>query len=227
MHLEQLFISIEGQNYNFTKICEKLKVLCDRESFKRLELQFVGEEVERKLLSQGGAMASLKSSLVGLHFCAFRNFQNIIPLIKENPSVKIVQLKKDSDVGDIVFTLPDPSLFALPNLEQLHLIGLSKNYNYIHAYVLNSPKLKAVVVKDCAFTEFRLNDLNIGRKEQPYACDTTIYTEQFNIFTDFTRDLVNIRRVNFEIDEFNLVDPFLCYSIESTAEECLYITANI
>lgn len=217
-HLEELFISIEGQNYNFTKICQKLKVLCGRESFKRLEFQFVGEEVERKLMSQGGAMASLKS-LVGLHFRSFRNFQNIVPLIKENPNLKIVQLKKDAEADDVILPLPNPSLYALPNLEQLHLIGVSKNFSYIHAYVLNSPKLKTVVVKDCDFTDFQLNDLNAGRKEQPFACWTTIYTEQYNIFTDFSRDLVNIRRVDFETDEFNLVDPFISYSIGGVADE--------
>lgn len=210
--LEELFISIEGQNFNFTEICRKLKMLCDRESFKRLEIQFIGEEVERKLMSQGDAMASLKS-LVGLHFCGFRNFQNVVPFVKQITNLKILQFKKDSDVEDVIFPLPNQSLYVLPNLEQLHLIGLSKNFNYIHAYVLNSPKLKTVVVKDCAFTDFYLNELNAGRKEQPFACDTTIYTEQYNIATDFSRDLVNIKRVNFEIDEFNLVDPFICYSI--------------
>lgn len=216
--LEELFISIEGQNYNFTEICEKLQQLDDRESFKRLELQFIGEEVERKLLSQGSAMASIKS-LVGLHFCAFRNFQNIIPFIKENTNLKVLQLKKDSEVDEVTFPLPHLSMYSLPNLEQLHLIGLSKNFNYIHAYVLKSPKLKTVVVKDCAFTEFHLFMLNVGRKEQPFACDTTIYTEQYNIFTDFSRDLVNIKRVNFEIDEFNLTDPFICYSVKGSSDD--------
>lgn len=216
--LEELFISIEGQNYNFTEICQKLALLNDRESFKRLEMQFIGEEVERKLISQGSAMASLKP-LVGLHFCAFRNFQHVVPLIKENTNLKILQLKKESEVDDVIFPLPISSVFALPNLEQLHLIGLSKNFDYIHAYVLNSPKLKTVVVKDCAFTEFHMNELNVGRKEQPFACDTTIYTEQYNILTDFSRDLVNIKRVDFEIDEFNLEDPFICYSIGGGATD--------
>lgn len=214
--LEELFISIEGQNYNFTGICEQLKQLDDRKTFKRLELQFVGEEVERKLMSQGEAMASIRS-LVGLHFCAFRNFQNIVPFIKGTVNLKTLQLKKDSEVDDVGFPLPNRMLYALPNLEQLHLIGLSKNFNYIHAYVLNSPKLKTVVTKDCAFTEFHLDKLNAGRKEQPFACDTTIYTEQYNIFTDFSRDLVNIKRVDFEINEFNLNDPFVCYSIVNGA----------
>lgn len=216
--LEELFISIEGQNYNFTKICQRLSLLDECPKFKRLELQFVGEEVERKLMSQGDAMASIKS-LVGLHFCAFRNFQNIVQFIRPNRNVKIVQLKKDSEVDDVFFPLPNPSLYALPNLEQLHLIGLLKNFNYIHSFVLNSPKLKTVITKDCAFTDFHLSELNCGRKEQPFACDTTIYTEQYNIFTDFSRDLVNIRRVNFEINEFNLENPFVCYSIGSSGEE--------
>ncbi|KAG4075363.1 hypothetical protein HA402_003154 [Bradysia odoriphaga] len=161
--LEELFISIEGQNYNFTKICQRLSQLDECKKFKRLELQFVGEEVEGKIMSQGGAMASIKS-LVGLHFCAFRNFQNIVPFIKQNPNLRTLQLKKDSEVDDVFFPLPNPSLYALPNLEQLHLIGLLKNFNYIHSYVLNSPKLKTVVTKDCAFTDFHLNELNSGRK---------------------------------------------------------------
>ncbi len=211
--LVQLFISIEGQNYNFTKICQKLRNLDDNETFKRLELQFVGEEVERKLMSQGDAMASIKS-LVGLHFCAFRNFQHVVPFIKANTNLRILQFKMDSDVDEVVFPLPNPSLYVLPNLEQLHLIGLTKNFNYIHAYVLKSPKLRRVVTKDCTFTEFNLDKLNAGRKEQPFACDTTIYTEQHNIFTDFSRDLVNIKRVDFEVNEFNLENPFVCYSIQ-------------
>ncbi|KAJ6644227.1 hypothetical protein Bhyg_09194 [Pseudolycoriella hygida] len=210
VNLEELFISIEGQNYNFTEICRKLKIISDRESFKRLELQFVGEEVERKLMSQGEAMASL-TSLYGLHFCGFRNFQNVVPIIKQNPNIKILQFKKESENEEIVFPLPNPSMYHLPQLEQFHLVGLTKNLNYIHSYVLRSPKLKTVVVKDCAFTDFYLNALNAGRKEQPFACDTTIYTEQHNIVTDFSRDLVNIKKVNFEVEEFNLTDPFICH----------------
>lgn len=210
--LEELFISIEGQNYNFTKLCQRLQQLDDRNTFKRLELQFVGEEVEQKLMSQGAALASIRS-LVGLHFGAFRNFQNIVQFIQPCRNVKIVQLKKDCEVDEVLFPLQMKSLYSLPNLEQLHLIGLSKNFNYIHAYVLNSPKLRTVITKDCAFTDFHLNELNTGRKEQPFACDTTIYTEQYNIVTDFSRDLVNIRRVDFEINEFNLNDPFICYAV--------------
>lgn len=210
VNLEELFLSIEGEDYNLTEIGQKLKCLCDRESFKRLELQFIGEEAERKMINQGDVLIPLKS-LVGLHLCAFRNFLNIVPVICKLYHLKILQLKKDSEVDEVTFPLQNQSLYALPKLEQLHLIGLQKNFNYIHAFILNAIKLKAVIVKDCAFTEFHISELDASREKQPTACKTTIYTEQYNIRTDLSHDIIKIKRVNFEIDEFNLSDPFICY----------------
>lgn len=218
VHLEELFLSFEGGNYNLIDICRKLKFLCDREPFKRLELQFIGEEAERKLISQGDDLVSLKS-LIGLHLYAFRNFQSVVPVISKLTHLKVLQFKKDSEVDAVIFPLPNQSLYALPNLEQLHLIGLSKNFNYIHAFVLNATKLKMVVVKDCAFTEFHLSKLNESRKIQRIACETTIYTEQYNICTNLSQDLVKIKRVDFAIDEFNLSDPFICYTIGTAADD--------
>lgn len=68
-NIEELFLSFDG-TYNLASICDKLKVLCERQHFKRLELDFrfttLGYNVGEMMIEHGDQLTMLKK-LEGLH----------------------------------------------------------------------------------------------------------------------------------------------------------------
>lgn len=219
-NLEELFLSFDG-TYNLITICEKLKELCDRKHFKRLELDFrfttPGYKVSKMIIDQGHQLTIL-SSLYGLHLCDFSEYgSNILPTLVTLKNLRILQL----DCVASIKGLANISLGELTSLEELHIHTL-ENVKFAQQFISQVEKLKIISILNCKFktSKFNLPMLNLERRKLPLGvCELIIYvditTTKINTDHPVDGDLVHIKYVHFEMDPCNLSNPFIQRLIDS------------
>lgn len=216
-NLEELFLSFDG-TYNLASICDKLKLLCDRQQFTRLELDFryttLGYKVSQMMIEHGHQLTTLKS-LLGLHLCDFSDYGgNILPTLSTMENLRILQL----DTVTSLKRLDQLSLSGLSNLEELHVSTLV-NVQLAQKFICEVRTLKIISILRCKLNISRLNlaVLNIERKRLPLGvCKVVIYVDgEAKRMTDkeLDEELVKIEFVDFQINQVNLTNPFIQRSI--------------
>lgn len=213
-NLEELFLSFDG-TYNLTAISEKLKELCNRKQFKRLELDFrftsPGYEVSKMIIEQGHQLATL-NSLYGLHLFDFSEYlSNILPGLTTLKDLRILQLDCVASVKGMAII----SLGGLASLEELHIHTL-ENVIFAQQFICQVEKLKIFSILNCKFNTSRLDlpMLNVKRRELPSgACELVIYvditTTKIKTGAPVNGDLVHVEYVNFQMEQCNLSNPFI------------------
>lgn len=212
--LEELFLSFNNtkcEKVNMVDICDELEALCERKTFKRIELDF-GLYSQQPFLNTEKLMSL--SKLSGLHYMpskvCFNSLQN----------VKILHLHRGYDSGDIA------RLAHLENLEEL----IWDDYyckcdvaDYVTPFVRSSAKLKKIIVntKNVSDEQGQILMWNFWREKS--ASQTTIYFRKEVLKTlkkllfvgiHAGEDMVKVKLVVMVEDVLNVNNPFIKFSCE-------------
>lgn len=218
IHLVQLFLSFYGY-YNWTRITSDIEALSERECFKHLELQFAGFEAERMMEEHGSQIATFKC-LHALHFKEFNNLELTLSTIGRLSALKKLHLH------DVHFEDVTPSLVkALPNLQQLHIIGLVDYVDYYHVldyaysyndlielFVCHSAKLTNIYIfgyVDGFCLDVDL--LNEKRKNLKNAEKLTVHKDEFLGDDEIELSFIKIKNFELRHDEYNINNPLSTY----------------
>lgn len=213
-NLRELLLSFDG-TYNLEAICDKLTALCDRNHFGRLELDFrsttLGYEFSKMLLDHGHHLLNLKT-LSGLHLSSFSDYgSHFLPTLSKLENLRILQL----DIVAFIKRFNYVSFDGMSNLEELH-IGKLVDFRFVQKFICEATKLRLVSIWRCRFAINRLDlpMLNIKRKRLVSdGGELTIYLDALepNMYVDESDedDVVRIEFVEFQIGQFNLINPFL------------------
>lgn len=225
--LQELFLSFDGI-YNLEAICGKLKTLCDRNHFNRLELDFRYTTLEYKLskmlIEHGQHLTSLKS-LSGLHLYDFSDYgSSFLPTLSTLSNLRILQL--DSATSIKRSRLSSISLDGLSCLEQLH-IGTLHDVSVAQRFICHVKSLKLVSVFSCKFniSRFDLPMMNLERNRLNVDSKLTIYLniDEKKGSTDTGDEVdsnVKIEFVIFEASQWHSANPFIRMT-SSVFEKCL------
>lgn len=209
-NLECLYLSVTN-SFNFLTICE-LRNLCDRDNFKRLEIQFLGDNATKILIDQGNEFALLKK-FSKIHLSA-AGLRCALPILNSSLH-QINSVYVNSVCRDL--TLSDNDL---PNVEELHFSEIPDDNSLVHI-VRHLVKLKNIFIpKNLLFTENYIVDilqLNVEREKLSDASPLVIYTNHPKNPTNFSHNLVKLKQIKFE-KSYNIKfgNPFLMYSMVNT-----------
>lgn len=205
LYLEHLFLVIDPAMADwFGPIFSYLEVLCDRENFKSLEMEFDSEEAAKKVLgSHANQLASFKK------FTKIRlSGVPIHKVIKELGSLVHLEM--------IVWFYPDHFYedfdsclwmknhvaegFALPQIKELQIEGKIHELILLHfvtQFVSQCPNLKRIWWPQCNSFNLmsRITELCRARETLKDACELTIFSDYE---TNLDHKLVKFKFVEFE-----------------------------
>lgn len=221
VNLQHLFLSVGAPLTKcFSDICSSLNVLCDRENFKSLEIEFVFEQGANVLRSHANQLTNLKQ-LTKIHLKYLR-LNDVIPSIRSLLHLKIVVLHNlclrynlmelfTGNVGVV-----DTQNLALPQIEevQIEFTGSYNRCDDVSMYVMQFAKhwinLKRIIVPACN-SKFDIAELNEARENLENACELTIFTNHKDNATNLDHKLVKLKLVGFTSD--CNVSPFQGYCL--------------
>lgn len=208
--LQELFLSFDG-TYNLTSISDKLKEICDREHFKRLELDFrystLGYKLTKMIIEHGEQLTTLKS-LSGLYLCHFFEYGNhFLSTLSVMKHLRILQLDSVASMK----RLNNIRFDGLLNLEELH-IGTLLDVKFVQKIICQVKNLKIVSILRCnsAFSRLDVPMLNIERKklcDNPLVIYVDFKAKKNKNFEDVDRDLVKVKFLDYEVKP-NFINPF-------------------
>lgn len=239
--IEELFLC--GYSVNFALALRELKLLDDREKFRRLEIQIhcLFEPFEMNLFG----LAPLKK-LSGIYFncrSRSRDFEGVIMktafefkiepgIVAKAPFVNLKVLQFNGQIS-IKETVAIGLAQNLLNLEKICLDVAtldSSVVKLIKPFVQFSKKVSEIIVSSCRDEEDvdrfvkKLLDLRTIRKGLGEACQVTIYLdEQLGISSSAlldvayaSTDLFDIKRtpLNYFYDKWSQADPFISFSLK-------------
>lgn len=223
--LEELFLSFI-QYHDLAMICNELKQLCDRKTFKRLEMNFFGENGQ-VMLYRNVDKLKLLTKLSGVHLRVFPNFTRLFPTIASLDTLKTLHIQS-------IWNYRSPLSIDWPhdrlsNLQELYVNHLSTFHvfdvnEYIVPFVRHYPQLKKIVFQRMEFKD--------DGSVIPLLCDyrkklvnpekLTIHLEknEFNKLNHLIEllhaddGLVTIKRIVILPDVMNVNNPLFLYSHE-------------
>lgn len=209
-YLEELFLSFDGI-YNFTSISDKLKVICDREHFKRLDLDFryttLGYKLTPMIIEHGEQLSTLKS-LLGLYLCHFAEYgYYFLPTLSVMKDLRILQL----DCVASMKRLNDIRFDGMSNLVELH-IGTLVDVKFVQKIICQVKNLKIVTILRCNsfFSKLNVPMLNVERKklcDNPLVIYVDLKANKNKNFENVDQDLITVEFLDYEVKP-NFMNPF-------------------
>lgn len=213
LNLEHLLLSIGPSNsYSFEIICGQLKVLCDRDRFKTLELEFIHEEGANALKSDANQLAVLKQ-VTKIHL---RNIKltDVIPALQSLSYLKFIVLSDmfpetnwDSwsdleELNDLVDSTLDMALPQIVEVQIEYMHNESELTSYIMQFARHWMNLERMSVPSHnSYTydlTFPIDELNRARGKLKNALGLTIFTNHEGNVTNLDHKLVKLKFVEFE-----------------------------
>lgn len=208
INLEELSITFDNSN-GLEMVKVQIQKICNGSQFKRLELCFNSN------VRSYANFYYLKdfNHLHGLHIL---RYDTQFPFDLELEHLKVLQLAYVPNTSTVALSK------NLPNLEELYLMFLSKNFQeLVTPFARNAVKLKKIVARDfkipnrMEMTNARLAQyFNDEREQLVNACKLFIYigTDEFGESLDRTLPnfpLVQIRRVDLQYKKVSYAKPYV------------------
>ncbi|XP_037034137.1 uncharacterized protein LOC119072922 [Bradysia coprophila] len=216
-NLEHMFLLIDRLLAdNFNSICNYLNVLCNRENFQCLEIEFSGEEGAAALKANSKFLAKLKQC-TKIHVTCML-LTEVIPALQSLTYLKTLSLADLTfeedwndyfETDDLVRLVDNTRNIDLPSIEEVHLIDMDDEhlYVYILQFVSNWSKLKRIFLPACIWSDTVLHDsfletLSRQRKKLKNSCELTIFTNHNGNKTNLKHDLVKVKFAEFKFHPF-------------------------
>lgn len=205
-NLERLLLSL-GQDFigAFDDICNYLHVLCDRNKFKSLELEFRSVAGARVLNIHANQLAKWKQ-LTKIHMKHIQ-FADMIPALLSLVNLKTIVLEHRClyhKYHALVYRVNN--ILVLPQVEEIQIdyTGVCDESDgvqiYVEEFVSHWMNLKRILLPSC-HTNLDIFELNRARETLKNACELTIFTDhKANETTDLDHKLVKLKFVEFESD---------------------------
>lgn len=211
VNLEHLFLSIGGLlAMNFNNISDNLKVLCERDRFKSLEIECFSRQAVVALELHSDQLANLKQ-LTKIHL-SFLRLSDMIPALLSMIHLKIVvmdslypeyNLSEWSNFDELIGVVDTTNNMALPQVEEVHfgdIDGEKELLAFVMLFVRHWTNLNKILVPESNHfnTKFDIIELNRARIKLENACELTVFTSHNDNETNLDHKLVKLKFVQFE-----------------------------
>lgn len=211
IHLKNLLLSINRKLVkHFDSIYGCLKVLCERDNFKSLEIEFSGKQGADALTSHANQLANLKQ-LTKLYLTHIR-LTDVIPALHSFINLKTIVLRylrfetdwlQSSYFDQLIDRVDGTRNMTLPRIEEVHIEEINNDRQlsiYVMQFVRHWINLKRILVPRSIYddTKFDIAELNRAREKLKNACELTIYTNHRGNATNLDHELLKLKFVEFE-----------------------------
>lgn len=222
-YLKHLILSISRELVHFDSIYGFLKVLCERDNFESLEIEFSGKLGADALTSHANQLANLKQ-LTKCYLTHVR-LTDVIPALRSFLNLKTIVLRYlrfESDwlqshyFDQLIQQVDKTQNMTLCRIEEVHIEEICNNQQlstYVMQFVRHWVNLKRILVPRSFGddTDFDIAELNRTREKLKNACELTIYTNHQGNATNLDHELVKLKFVEFESGSDAY--PFQVYSM--------------
>lgn len=208
VNLEYLYLSI-GMPC-FDDIYCQLNILCERDTFKRLEIEFVRKIGTEMIKSHVNQLATWKQlTKIGLRYL---RFSDTIPALRSLVHLKVIVLDRlwaedwDEmwcDFDELIEIMDGTSDMNVPQVEKViikNIEGSRRIIAYVMMLVRHWTNLKRIILPPACKIKFNVLNLNQAREKLENACQLTIFTDNGRNATNLDHTLVKLKVVKFEAD---------------------------
>lgn len=205
INLEHLSLNLnEVFTQSSEQICGYLKVLCDRDTFKSLHLEFRDGHL---LTLHANQLANFKQ-LTKISLAAGKVvdlLRAVLPMvylksivIRSGITLETMQLRTPVPVPFFGYTAPT-TFVVLPQIEELtiEVANAQESLALIMQVARYWVNLKKILMPGINATSFPIAELNRERMKLTNACELTIFTDAMDIATNADHNLVKLKCVKF------------------------------
>ncbi|KAG4073554.1 hypothetical protein HA402_000778 [Bradysia odoriphaga] len=203
-HLQHLYLKVSvsfhyWDTVRFSVFCDYLKILCGRNNFKSLYLNFRDDftlSVPELFTSHADSLAGFKQlTQIQIHIfhLPFRSLmQSLLPYVH----LRSLILRQPPTLDNSTETI------TLPQIEEIFINDWTREDRMVlMQFVRYWVNLKKIIIHDtdsCCETVSEVAELNLERTKLKDACELTIYTDTKGTTTNLDHKLVKLKYVKFE-----------------------------
>lgn len=192
---------------SFDEISTYLGLLCERENFHCLEIEFIGKKGANALKTHANKMAEWKQFTKMLLYSM--NFTKLIPAIRSLIYLRNIVLCDVTTTlnwtwcndNDLIALVDRKKNLYLPFIEEVKLIDMDQEVAevFIMLFTRHWIKLNKILLPKSSFGEVELDVslLNRERRKLKDACEVTIFTDHADNPTNLKHDLIKLKRAEF------------------------------